>query len=350
MRAYKAICCAPLSGRRGLLIAASLLALSGCVSSTKVLESAVAEAQTADPATVTESASKQTVPASAAEIAATDTAASGNEIDPLVSATPAPAGSTIAGAATTAPADIGGLALQPTGVNANTRSIFSAPRPATGVMTAPAVNPMASSVFSSTQPAAADPVPTAAAPGDLSMNTGGKRKSMALAMVETAKPYLGDDDLPGGFASGLYSLGNKDDIDDDQPAGLMKLASLSGLARTAAHGLKVQGSSVEVGCFKPELVNMIKSIERHFGRTALVTSGYRDIGHNRRVGGVEGSLHTSCNAADVQVAGVSKWELASFARDLPGRGGVGTYCHTASIHIDTGTQRDWNWRCRRKDA
>ena len=33
---------------------------------------------------------------------------------------------------------------------------------------------------------------------------------------------------------------------------------------------------------------------------------------------------------------------------LLGRGGVGTYCHTNSVHIDIGKKRDWNWRCRRK--
>ena len=35
-----------------------------------------------------------------------------------------------------------------------------------------------------------------------------------------------------------------------------------------------------------------------------------------------------CAAADVQVPGVSKWELANYVRSMPGRGGVGTYCHT----------------------
>ena len=30
------------------------------------------------------------------------------------------------------------------------------------------------------------------------------------------------------------------------------------------------------------------------------------------------------------------------------RGGVGTYCHTDSVHVDVGPERDWNWRCRRR--
>ena len=52
-----------------------------------------------------------------------------------------------------------------------------------------------------------------------------------------------------------------------------------------------------------------------------------------------------CAAADVQLPGVSKWELAKYVRAMPGRGGVGTYCHQ-SIHIDVGPERDWNWKCR----
>jgi uncharacterized protein YcbK (DUF882 family) len=31
---------------------------------------------------------------------------------------------------------------------------------------------------------------------------------------------------------------------------------------------------------------------------------------------------------------------------MPGRGGVGTYCHTTSIHVDIGPERDWNWKCK----
>jgi uncharacterized protein YcbK (DUF882 family) len=56
----------------------------------------------------------------------------------------------------------------------------------------------------------------------------------------------------------------------------------------------------------------------------------------------------NCAAADIQVEGVGKWELARYLRAMPGRGGVGTYCHTDSVHVDVGPERDWNWRCRRR--
>ncbi|OMP73841.1 hypothetical protein BV900_02515 [Agrobacterium tumefaciens] len=130
--------------------------------------------------------------------------------------------------------------------------------------------------------------------------------------------------------------------EDDQPAGLMKLASLSGLTRVSPNGLFLQTDHVEVGCFKPELVRMIKDVERHYNSPAIVTSGYRPPKGIR-----QGSKHYTCDAADIQIKGVSKWELASYLRSMPQRGGVGTYCHTESVHMDTGEARDWNWRCRR---
>lgn len=153
--------------------------------------------------------------------------------------------------------------------------------------------------------------------------------------------------LPGvnvARALGTESLNAPTDPDSGQ----IQLASAAGLARLAPNGLHLQTEKVEVACFKPQLVRTLKSIERHYGRPVMVTSGYRSPKHNRRIGGASGSRHTSCEAADIQVEGVSKWQLAKFLRSMPGRGGVGTYCHTESVHIDIGNTRDWNWRCRRR--
>ncbi|MGR6465501.1 D-Ala-D-Ala carboxypeptidase family metallohydrolase [Rhizobium sp. PAMB 3182] len=138
---------------------------------------------------------------------------------------------------------------------------------------------------------------------------------------------------------------DEDSEEDEKPRGLARLVSLSGMTRIAPNGLAIQTPDIDVSCFKPELMGMIHNIESHFGKKVLVTSGYRDKERNRRAGGVEGSLHTHCDAADIQVKGVSNGDLANYVRALPDRGGVGTYCHTKSIHIDTGRPRDWNWTC-----
>ena len=143
------------------------------------------------------------------------------------------------------------------------------------------------------------------------------------------------------------SGGDDSDIDLYEEVGSYQVASAGGLARLAPHGLLRQRDDVDTSCFKPKLVQILKTIERHYGKKILVTSGYRSPAHNRRVRGARKSAHMSCSAADIQVAGVSRWELANFARSIPGRGGVGTYCHTASVHVDVGAERDWNWRCRK---
>lgn len=128
----------------------------------------------------------------------------------------------------------------------------------------------------------------------------------------------------------------------------VELASAAGLARLAPNGLKTQHSGVDIQCLKPALVRILKQVEGHYGKPAVVTSGYRSPARNKKARGAKNSLHIYCAAADIQVAGVSKWELASYLRSMPGRGGVGTYCHTQSVHIDIGPTRDWNARCRRR--
>lgn len=153
--------------------------------------------------------------------------------------------------------------------------------------------------------------------------------------------------LPGVRLSSLFEIKTGSDEDGENASGV-EVASAAGLARLAPRGLHIQTERVDVACLKPQLIKMIKKVERHYGRPAVITSGYRNPKHNRRIGGARNSRHTSCDAADIQVDGVTKWQLATYLRTMPGRGGVGTYCHTKSVHLDIGTERDWNWRCRRR--
>ncbi|WP_420409496.1 YcbK family protein [Hoeflea sp.] len=154
--------------------------------------------------------------------------------------------------------------------------------------------------------------------------------------------------LPGVNLRNVLGTDSGTETQSSSSSGEIQLASAAGLARLAPNGLRTQTDRVEVECFKPQLVRVLKSVERHYGRPVVVTSGYRSPKHNRRIGGASGSRHTSCEAADIQIEGVSKWQLAKYLRSMPGRGGVGTYCHTESVHIDIGNTRDWNWRCRRR--
>lgn len=163
------------------------------------------------------------------------------------------------------------------------------------------------------------------------------------------------DALPGVRQSSLFEIKRRDSLDDDSDVDVhedeelpVQYASAAGLARLAPNGLLKQRESVDVACLKPSLVRMLKQIERRFGRRVVVTSGYRSPEYNKRVRGARRSMHMYCAAADIQLEGVSKWDLANYVRAMPGRGGVGTYCHTNSVHVDVGPERDWNWRCRRR--
>ncbi|MDP3897430.1 MAG: YcbK family protein [Mesorhizobium sp.] len=163
--------------------------------------------------------------------------------------------------------------------------------------------------------------------------------------------------LPGVRQSSLFEITRKSGLDDDSDVDLhedeeapMQLASAAGMGRLAPNGLLIQRESVDVACLKPSLVRMLKQIEQHYGKRVVITSGYRSPTYNKRVRGARNSMHMYCAAVDLQIAGVSKWELANYARSMPARGGVGTYCHTESVHIDVGPERDWNWRCRRRKS
>ncbi len=159
--------------------------------------------------------------------------------------------------------------------------------------------------------------------------------------------YMEEDDVPLILRGRLYSSSDLGPDPNDQATDMVTLASLPSMTRQSATDLLIQRADVDTSCFKPELVSMLHDAEKHFGKRIVVTSGYRDPVHNARVGGAKHSQHLHCNAADIQMVGVSKWDLARYFRSRPDMGGVGTYCSTNSIHVDIGPRRDWNWKCRR---
>jgi len=283
----------------------------------------------------------------------------------------------------------GAYAMQPTGVAAGSQSIFSGGAAQTGeadMDNVPAyaptrrIVPALKSVYSSqghapvepapqtpqeqssnAVPAASTTVPTnSLASGksspDEEPSQGPQNIPMAAALfagVPKKRGATGQDAAaaPGGLAQPAVASSRKASVsfdeshlddDDDKPTGLMKLASMSGLTRIAPNGLVLQTNQVNVGCLKPELVRRIKQLESHYRKPAIITSGYRPP-----KGVTHGSKHFTCEAVDIQIKGISKWDLAEYLRSLPGRGGVGTYCHTESVHMDIGESRDWNWPCRR---
>ncbi len=182
----------------------------------------------------------------------------------------------------------------------------------------------------------------------------GKSRRVILKR-EGAPEDSGDNALPGVDPSSLFEIGQRASADEDMVedltnGGSYQVASLSGLARLAPNGLRVQRDSVETACFPRELVGLLRRIESRFGKPVVVTSGYRSPSHNRSVNGARLSQHMGCKAADIIVPDADRFAVAQYVRSLPGRGGVGTYCNTIAIHVDVGPKRDWNWRCRNRSS
>lgn len=101
----------------------------------------------------------------------------------------------------------------------------------------------------------------------------------------------------------------------------------------------------ECGCGLNLEKNGIKriadEIREHFGKPAIITSGTRCAKHNKEVGGVAGSYHTTGNAIDIVVQGVSANEVLAYCRTIVASGRARyTYGGTTQMgnatHIDTG--------------
>jgi Peptidase M15 len=102
------------------------------------------------------------------------------------------------------------------------------------------------------------------------------------------------------------------------------------------------------GRLNKDLRRLLVEISSKFGRPVIVTSGCRSSKGNRRAGGARRSFHLSCQAADIKVIGVSEATVLRVARNLTGRGGIGTYCRNTVVHIDVGPRRQWHEGCGRK--
>ncbi len=177
-----------------------------------------------------------------------------------------------------------------------------------------------------------------------------KRKiTKPKTIVASARTSVNDSasGLPGVKSNNeIFGIKNEAAI-AEKPDNTTQVASLGSLGRLSPNGLRVQHSKVQVACLKPGVLRILKQVERRYGKKPIITSGYRSPKGNRRAGGARNSQHIFCKAVDIQVEGVSKWNLAKYLRTLPGRGGVGTYCRTKSVHFDIGSKRDWHHPCRK---
>ena len=321
-------------------VAAAPLVRPGTEAATETALLAAAPAPTAAEPAAPAFTAAQTPEPSPAALATADRPAT----DPADAASPASDG---AGSAA-APVQVAALAPMPAKKRGFLSSFFAPAGPQEQQAARPLIDP------TQARPAAA----AAAAPAQpiVRLASAGQPAVPLVGTSSAANPAMGATSLPGvREGNALYEISRRSGMDDDSDIDLhegdepgFQVASAAGLARLAPNGLMKQTDNVDVACLKPSLVRVLKAIEKQYGRKVVVTSGYRSPDRNKRARGARNSLHMYCAAADVQVEGVSKWDLAKFVRSMPGRGGVGTYCHTDSVHVDVGPERDWNWRCRRR--
>lgn len=79
----------------------------------------------------------------------------------------------------------------------------------------------------------------------------------------------------------------------------------------------------------------LEPLREALGRPLKISSGYRSVAYNRRIGGAPGSQHCSGIAADVvMVSDAEQLKAAAIASNIPGIGGIGIYPGRGFIHVD----------------
>lgn len=84
-----------------------------------------------------------------------------------------------------------------------------------------------------------------------------------------------------------------------------------------------------------KLLNLLQRLRDKINKPLVITSGYRTVEYNKKVGGIVNSLHTQGKAADIskRSLGMTDAALIKMCQDI-GFGGVIIY--DTFIHVDTG--------------
>ena len=159
----------------------------------------------------------------------------------------------------------------------------------------------------------------------------------ASADVQSPFHYTGD----GSLVVADPTTGESISIVYRTPDGMYEDAALDAID----HTLRCHGKGEEFP-ISLKLIELLDNIQDHFGAArAMVVSGYRSPDYNaalkrklKRV--AHDSLHMQGLAMDIQLPGVTKQQLASYAKSLKA-GGVGMYAGSNFIHIDVGPVRTW---------
>lgn len=83
-----------------------------------------------------------------------------------------------------------------------------------------------------------------------------------------------------------------------------------------------------------KLPKLLEQIRVYAEASVEITSAYRTVIYNKKVGGATNSQHTKGTAADIITEGRTVSEIAKFAQAI-GAGGVGLYTKKNFVHVDT---------------
>ena len=91
----------------------------------------------------------------------------------------------------------------------------------------------------------------------------------------------------------------------------------------------------------PKLVETLQTLRELLARPLYLSSGFRCVSHNERIGGLVRSYHTRGMAADVVCAtGAQMDELAEAAAGIPAIGAIGSYPGRGYLHLDVRPRGD----------
>lgn len=154
---------------------------------------------------------------------------------------------------------------------------------------------------------------------------------------------------------GLVGNATTNDIKDFQSKngltidGIVGNATMTKLNETPSHYeckyFKDSEFTCKCGCGlnlqKDGIKRIADEIREHFGQPAIITSGTRCYKHNKEVGGVDGSFHTTGNAIDIVVQNVNSSDVLNYCNQIVSSGRArftygGTIQMGNAVHIDTG--------------
>jgi uncharacterized protein YcbK (DUF882 family) len=93
----------------------------------------------------------------------------------------------------------------------------------------------------------------------------------------------------------------------------------------------------------PLLLKKLVEFREIIKKPIYITSGYRCLEYNQKVGGIKSSYHLLGLAADIQVEGVSALDLLEYA-EMINFAGIGLYEKNNFLHLDVRPTKLARWR------